>query len=53
MPPPLEDMSEHLKLTKAAKERTIDQIDGTNYADKTPDHVEEVRLAPKKAKAPA
>ena len=43
MPPPLEDMSEQLALNQKSKQN----IQGQVY-DKTNDHVEEVRLAPKK-----
>lgn len=47
MPPPLEDMSEKLDLNKQTKQKA----EGFNYK-KTEDHVEEVRLAPKKVKEP-
>lgn len=43
MPPPLEDMSEVLEKNKQAKAKA----EGFNY-NKTEDHVEEIRLAPKK-----
>ena len=48
MPPPLEDMSEQLEKNKELKAKA----EGFNY-NKTEDHAEEVRLAPKKDKAAA
>ena len=45
MPPPLEDMSEQIEKNKKMKAKA----EGNNY-NKTDDHTEEVRLAPKKEK---
>ena len=45
MPPPLEDMSEQINVQRALKAKA----EGFG-APKTQDHVEEVRLAPKKPK---
>ena len=47
MPPPLEDMSEQIKMIKANKEKAQGNM-GFGGNKKTEDHVEEVRLAPKK-----
>lgn len=46
MPPPLEDMSEQIKANKTMKEEAMGKVYG-----KSDDHVEEVRLAPKKQSA--
>ena len=46
MPPPLEDMTEQIKINKQKKEEAF----GKSYggAGKSEDHTEEIRLAPKK-----
>ena len=46
LPPPLEDMSEQISNTKAMKAKAEGPL--FNTAGKSKDHVEEVRLAPKK-----
>ena len=46
MPPPLEDMSEQIQISKKKKQEAMGYMFGG--ANKSEDHVEEVRLAPKK-----
>ena len=52
MPPPLEDMTEQIKINKEKKEAALGSFYGGSK--KSEDHVEEIRLAPKKnSRAPA
>ena len=48
MPPPLEDMSAMIENNSQMKKKALGP-----EADKSKDHVEEVRLAPKKKAEPA
>ena len=49
MPPPLEDMSEQIKINREKKMQAMGKA-SLGDMPMTEDHVEEIRLAPKKPK---